>query len=141
MAPDPQGAGPSPYLEVRAISTHNGNGHRRRNIRKLVLAEEDHCGVCGQPVDKTLDQVHGPDCDGTHKGNRVGCRPDPRGPVVDEIIPRIKGGSPYRRDNTMLAHRECNELKGDRTLEWASAEVQRRKRSHMRAQVTMLVCW
>jgi 5-methylcytosine-specific restriction endonuclease McrA len=33
---------------------------------------------------------------------------------VDEINPVSKGGSPTLRSNCQLAHRACNELKGNR---------------------------
>ena len=72
------------------------NGSRRRRLRERILAEEDHCGICGEPVDVTL----------------------PAGgawsPEIDEIIPVSRGGSPYSRANTQLAHRICNQRKSDR---------------------------
>ena len=32
----------------------NANGHRRRQVRAQVLAEETNCAICGEPVNKTL---------------------------------------------------------------------------------------
>ena len=73
------------------------NGHRRRRVRAQVLAEEDLCHICGQLVDTTLP--HGL----------------PDSPEVDEVIPISRGGSPFDRSNLRLAHRLCNERRGDGT--------------------------
>ena len=75
------------------------NGHRRNQIRTRVLAEEDTCWApfCRKPVDKT-----------TPPGL-------PTSPEVHEIIPVSRGGSPYERSNTVLTHRECNRIIGNRT--------------------------
>lgn len=73
----------------------NANGHRRRQVRARVLAEESDCGICHKPVDKTLKTPH------------------PGSPEVDEIIPVSLGGSPYDRDNCRLTHRLCNEQRGN----------------------------
>jgi 5-methylcytosine-specific restriction endonuclease McrA len=67
------------------------NGHRRRQVRAQVLAEETHCWLCGEPVDKTLP---------------AGL---PGSPEVDEIVPVSLGGSPYDRSNCRLAHRLHNQ--------------------------------
>lgn len=75
----------------------NANGHRRRTIRRRVLAHYTHCALCGQPVDKTLPAGH------------------PAAPEVDEIIPISLGGSPTRWDNVQLAHRLCNQRKSNKT--------------------------
>lgn len=64
--------------------------------RKLIIASQDICGICGQPVDKTLKY------------------PDPMSPTVDHIIPLAKGGHPSDLSNLQLAHRKCNRLKSDR---------------------------
>ena len=71
------------------------NGHRRRRLRAAILATEDHCGICGQIVDKTLHHL------------------DPGAPEIDEIIPVSKGGDPLARSNCRLAHRLCNQRRGD----------------------------
>jgi 5-methylcytosine-specific restriction endonuclease McrA len=73
----------------------NANGHRRRRIRARVLAEEDICWICGQPVDKRLKTPH------------------PGSPEVDEIIPVSLGGDPLDRKNCRLSHRLCNVRRGD----------------------------
>jgi len=71
------------------------NGHRRRQLRARVLAEETHCGLCGRPVDTEL----APGLPGS--------------PEVDEIVPVSKGGSPYDRSNCRLVHRLCNQRRGN----------------------------
>lgn len=73
------------------------NGHRRRQVRRQVLAEETTCWLCGLPVDKTLRT------------------PDPGSPEVDEILPVSLGGSPIDRTNCRLSHRICNERRGNGT--------------------------
>lgn len=75
------------------------NGHRRRELRKRVLASETHCGICGHPVDKTLPAGHD------------------WAPEIDEIIPISRGGSPTQRTNVQLTHRVCNQRKSNRLPE------------------------
>jgi hypothetical protein len=60
-----------------------------------VLREETHCGICGHEVDKTL---------------RHGL---PGSPEIDEILPFSLGGSPVERSNCRLAHRLCNQKRGN----------------------------
>ena len=72
------------------------NGHRRRQLRRRVLAAYTHCALCGEFVDKTL-HPH-----------------DPGAPEVDEILPVSLGGDPLRWSNVQLAHRLCNQRKGNR---------------------------
>src|SRR5690606_3564625 len=99
-----------------ATTSHNANGHRRRQLRARVLAEEAHCALCGGPVDKTLRFTpggHGQRCPG---GTCTGCSPHPMSPVVDEDLPRSRGGSPYERENCHLMHRSCNGAKGTMTI-------------------------
>lgn len=79
------------------------NGHRRRELRARVLREETHCGICGQVVDKALP--HGL----------------PLSPEVDEIMPVSRGGDPLARDNVRLAHRICNQRRGNGKHERAEA--------------------
>jgi 5-methylcytosine-specific restriction endonuclease McrA len=105
-----------------AAPRHNANGHRRRELVKRVKAEETHCALCGEWVDKALTTTpggHGPKCPG---GVCPGCIPHPRRGEVDEDIPRSRGGSPYNRPNCHLMHRECNQFKSDLTLAEAKAK-------------------
>lgn len=84
------------------------NGYRRDQVRQRVLAEEDHCALCGELVDKTITMTwgkHGPRC---KNPSCPGCSPHPDRPEVDEIVPVGQGGSPYDRSNCRLTHRRCN---------------------------------
>jgi hypothetical protein len=85
-----------------ATNPRTANGHRRRELRKRVLATEtvcawEHCEWPGEPIDKTLDKNH------------------PLAPEVDEIIPVSLGGDPLARGNTRLLHRICNQRRGNGT--------------------------
>lgn len=71
------------------------NGNLRDKIRARVIREETHCWLCGNPVDKALHYL------------------DPQAPEMDEIVPVSKGGSPYDRKNARLAHRLCNQRRGN----------------------------
>lgn len=73
------------------------NSAQRNRLRVRVLREETLCWLCGQSVDKTLP--HGL----------------PASPEIDEIVPVSKGGSPYERGNVRLAHRLCNQRRGNKT--------------------------
>lgn len=118
----------------------NANGHRRRQVRIRVLAEETHCALCDELVDKTLMFVpgkHGPRCKG---GECRGCVPHPRRAEVDEDLPRARGGSPYDRSNCRLMHRECNRWKYKMTL--AEARAKRAgTASHAPRIITTLISW
>lgn len=81
------------------------NGHRRRQLRARVLAAYDTCWICGKPVDKTLKPL------------------DPMSAEVDEIIPVSRGGSPYEWTNVRLAHRICNELKSNHSVDYARRKL------------------
>lgn len=88
------------------------NGHRRDQVRRRVLAEEDDCWICGRPVDKAL-----PPC-------LAGS------PEVDEIVPVSLGGDPLDRDNCRLSHRLCNVRRGNGTrLKQAGTSQLRRVRA------------
>lgn len=80
LRPDREGAHRAAYL---------------RN-RRRVLATQNTCGICGQPVNMQL------------KG------PNPLAPCVDHIIPIAKGGHPSDMDNLQLAHWSCNRQKSDK---------------------------
>lgn len=64
--------------------------------KKIILATQSVCGICGKPVDKSLRY------------------PDPMSPTVDHIIPVSKYGDPVSLDNLQLAHRYCNRMKSDK---------------------------
>ena len=65
------------------------------NNKKIILATQNICGICGQPVDKSLKYPH------------------PMSATVDHIIPCAKGGSDDL-ENLQLAHRKCNRDKSDK---------------------------
>ena len=62
--------------------------------KKIVLASQDICAICGKPVDKTIKPPH------------------PLSASIDHIIPIAKGGHPADLSNLQLAHRACNRQKG-----------------------------
>ena len=64
--------------------------------RKTIIATQDTCGICGQPVDKTLKYGH------------------PLAACIDHIIPISKGGHPSAMYNLQLAHWTCNRQKSDK---------------------------
>ncbi|WP_141693404.1 endonuclease [Curtobacterium sp. UCD-KPL2560] len=99
----------------------NANGHRRRELIRRVLAEEHNCALCGAAVNKNLKYIagqHGPKC---NRADCTGCAWHPKSPVVDEDIPRIRGGSPLDRANCHLMCRDCNRWKSTMTLAEAKA--------------------
>lgn len=115
----------------------NANGHRRRQLRGRVLAEETHCALCGEWVDKTLGMqpgAHGPRC----KGDCLGCIPHDMRAEVDEDLPRSRGGSPLDRNNCKLMHRRCNRLKGTRTITEYRAKQAKRDQPKT---ITNLIAW
>lgn len=67
-----------------------------RHNKKIILATQSVCGICGKSVDKSIKY------------------PDPMSPTVDHIIPVSKNGDPVSLDNLQLAHRYCNRQKGDK---------------------------
>jgi 5-methylcytosine-specific restriction endonuclease McrA len=75
------------------------NSHRRNKVVARVKREEHECWLCGQKVDKTLPPGQ------------------PGSPEVDEVIPVSLGGSPYDRKNCRLAHRLCNQRRGNKPPE------------------------
>lgn len=122
----PQGgarkAHPVAHDAPRGYGNANANGHRRRELIRRVLAEEHNCALCGATVNKTLKYIagqHGPKCP---RNGCTGCAWHPKSPVVDEDIPRIRGGSPLERGNCHLMCRDCNRWKSTMTLAEARAK-------------------
>ncbi len=90
---------PSLTHMVKGKRPDKEGAHRRQYEanKKIILATQSICAICGQPVDKTLRY------------------PDPMAPTVDHIIPVSKGGHPSAMDNLQLAHSCCNRAKSDKT--------------------------
>ena len=68
--------------------------------RKIILATQNTCGICGKPVDMSLKNG------------------DPMAPTVDHIIP-VNGpgglkGHPSDLENLQLAHWVCNRQKSNK---------------------------
>lgn len=78
---------------------HDGS-HRltfERN-KKKIMASENLCGICGQPVDKKLRYPH------------------PMSACIDHIIPIDRGGHPSDIHNLQLAHWKCNRAKSNKLI-------------------------
>ena len=66
--------------------------------RRIILATQNICGICGQPIEKEYKYPH------------------PLSATVDHIIPVSKGGHPSDLGNLQAAHRYCNRLKADKLI-------------------------
>lgn len=99
----------------------NANGHRRRQVVARVKAEEQDCALCDEWVDPAIQW------------------PDLRCGVVDEDIPRSRGGSQYDRRNCRLMHNQCNRWKSTMTL--AEARAKRNGQAIALPQVTASNIW
>ena len=86
-------------------NAHNANGHRRRQLVARVKARDTHCALCHEPLNPTAPNL------------------DPRQTVVDEDIPRSRGGNPLDPANTNGMHRACNRWKSTMTLAEAHAAI------------------
>ena len=82
--------------------TRYSNGHRRREARRLVIQRVESgepCWICKGQIDVSLPPRH------------------PRALEVDELVPFSRGGSSYFPGNLAPTHRECNEWRGDKSVE------------------------
>ena len=79
-------------------NTTHRNGHRRRELTRRIKATATHCSLCDQPLNPDAEW---PADDYT---------------VIDEDIPRVKGGSPLDPANTSAMHNACNRFKSTMTL-------------------------
>lgn len=75
---------------------YRGNKSDWERAKKTILSSQTNCGICGNPVDKSLKWPH------------------PLCATVDHIIPVIKGGHPTDLHNLQLAHWCCNRQKSDK---------------------------
>lgn len=64
--------------------------------RKIILASQNHCALCGRQIDKTLKYPH------------------PLSASIDHITPLSKGGHPSALDNLQLVHTACNIKKSNK---------------------------
>lgn len=86
-------------MATRNRPDHDGS-HRlafERN-KKKIMASETICGICGQPVDKSLKYPH------------------PMSPCIDHIIPIDRSGHPSDISNLQLAHWKCNRAKANKLI-------------------------
>lgn len=86
-------------MATRNRPDHDGS-HRlafERN-KKKIMASETVCGICGQPVDKSLKYPH------------------PMSPCIDHIIPIDRSGHPSDISNLQLAHWKCNRAKANKLI-------------------------
>lgn len=95
--PGVQSSKPQAQRKIR-VDRAPGNRYLFETNRKIILASQSVCAICGRPVDKSLKY------------------PDPMSATVDHIIPISKNGDPVSLDNLQLAHRCCNRAKSDRIL-------------------------
>jgi 5-methylcytosine-specific restriction endonuclease McrA len=77
--------------------------------KKIILATQSICGICGKPVDKSIKY------------------PDPMSPTIDHIIPVSQNGDPISLDNLQLAHRCCNRRKSDKMPNFESKVVEQNR--------------
>ena len=92
------------------------NSTARNRVVARVKREESTCWICKEEVDLTLGfqfGKHGAKC---RKPDCRGCVPDPMRAEIDEVIPISRGGSPYDRKNCRLAHRICNQRRGNKII-------------------------
>ena len=75
-------------------------GHRKQYQvnKKKIYATQSICGICGKPVDMSLEYPH------------------PLSACIDHIIPVAKGGHPSDINNLQLAHWTCNRAKSDKLV-------------------------
>lgn len=66
--------------------------------KKIILATQSTCAICGGIVDKTIKAPH------------------PMSPSIDHIIPVSRGGHPSDISNLQLTHRACNRAKGSKII-------------------------
>jgi hypothetical protein len=67
-------------------------------VEKLAARDGWRCHLCGERIVANT------------------CSPNPRCPTIDHVVPKSKGGSD-RLENLKLAHKECNQRRGNADLE------------------------
>lgn len=84
-------------------NAHNANGHRRRRLVARIKATSTHCALCGHPLRPDLPWPHD------------------LSTVIDEDLPRARGGNPLDPANTNAMHNRCNRFKSTMTISEAKA--------------------
>jgi 5-methylcytosine-specific restriction endonuclease McrA len=75
----------------------NPSGRARQKLLAEVAPEGSTCHLCGAPIEYDRPRFH------------------PRGPSMDHVIPRSKGGT-WERANLRPAHYGCNSSRGNKDL-------------------------
>lgn len=83
-----------------SIKRPNNCGRRKGLMRRLYDIQEGRCAHC-------LKRMAHPD-----DVRELGFSLDPMAPTLDHFVPHSQGG-PFVIWNLMLAHRDCNERRGD----------------------------
>lgn len=84
-------------MTIRAERTGSHRAAYDAN-RKKIIATQNICAICGNPVDHSLKY------------------PNPMSAAIDHIIPVSKNGHPSDINNLQLAHMTCNRQKSDKTF-------------------------
>lgn len=102
--------------KMTKVNPRREQGRTRDKVRARVIREETHCWLCGNEVDKTIQFAQGEHKKTCKKPSCNGCILHPLSPEADEIIPVSKGGSHIDRKNIRLAHRICNQKRGNKNI-------------------------
>ncbi|WP_416347644.1 HNH endonuclease [Cryobacterium sp. 10I1] len=84
------------------VNRYNGpdpepSGHERQRLLAEVCPPGSRCHLCGELIENGLRRWH------------------PRGPSMDHLLPRSKGGT-WDRHNLAPAHYGCNSTRGNTDL-------------------------
>lgn len=91
--------------------------------RRVILAEQEVCALCGRPVDKRLKF------------------PDPMSATVDHIIPIAKGGHPSALENLQLAHLICNQVKASKLTEEKNKNIEKETKTISNDDLPLSYYW
>ena len=72
-----------------------GSKEKKRKVRALLRRDGDRCWLCREIIDLDLKPPH------------------PRSLSLDHVIPRRPFGGSHALTNLRLAHRDCNERRGN----------------------------
>lgn len=96
-----------PMPKNRRFRPDQDGGHKAayEKHRRIILAQQEVCALCGLPVDKSLKFPH------------------PMSATVDHIIPVAKGGHPSALENLQLAHLVCNQVKSSKLTQENNKDI------------------